>query len=256
MDELRAVVAEAEASGRDAYSGTAVVAGELANGRGRMGRSWYAPPGGLHLAVLLAPELAPERMGLYPLAAGVAAAEVARLYLPQARLKWINDVHVGGRKLCGLLAESYHSARHRQEYLLLGLGLNANVATFPNELDGLATSLSLELGRRLDIDLLCAQALHRLGLWLGLLHRHEQLVLEAEHSPEPPANPVVAAFRELTDTFGRRVLYRAGDGDPGAQATAVDIAEDGGLILELEGGARHTAHGGEILYLVGSADGQ
>ncbi len=250
MDEARALVSRLEAEGRDAYSGTVVVATELSGGRGRMGRTWFSPPGGLYLALLLAPELMSERSGLYPLAAGVAACQTVQDYLPQARLKWVNDVHVEGRKLCGLLAESFHSARRRQEYLLLGVGLNANIAEFPAELDGLATSLSLELGRQVDLDQLAARLLARLGQALALLHHHEQVLLEhgLSESPPPP-DPVIESFRALSDSFGRRVLYRLGDGDPGTRARAIDVAGDGGLILELAGGARHTAHSGEILYL-------
>lgn len=249
MEEARRLTSEAEAAGRDPYSGTVVVAGELLNGRGRMGRAWYSPPGGVYLALQLAPELPPGRMGLYPLAAGVAACTALRLHLPGARLKWVNDVIVSGRKLCGLLSESFHSPRHRQEYLLLGVGANANITAFPEELTGLATSLELELGRAVDIEALTASLLHHLGGWLALLHHHDQRLLEEEFAEAPPPNPVVAAFRRLTDSLGRRVLWRAGDGDPGTTARAIDVAEDGGLVLELAGGARHTAHGGEILYL-------
>ena len=214
-----------------------------------MGRSWYSPPGGLYLALLVAPETLPPHTQLYPLAAGLAACTTLRRYLPQARLKWINDVHVAGRKLCGCLAESFHSARFRQEYLLLGIGVNANIESFPPELDGQATSLALELGGPVDLDLLCARLINQLGLWLGLLHHFEARLLEAEHSETQPEDPLVAAFRALTDSLGRQVLYRAGEADAGRKALAVDIAEDGGLILELEGGLRHTAYGGEIVHL-------
>ncbi len=249
MDEARSLVARAESEGRDAYSGTVVIARELTGGRGRMGRTWYSPPGGLYLALLIAPEALPQRFGLYPLAAGVAACATLRHYLPQARLKWVNDVHVAGRKLCGLLAESYHSARFRQEYLLLGVGLNANITSFPAELDGLATSLALELGGEVDLDRLGARLIHQLGLYLGLIHHHDQRLLEEEFSDAAPPDPLLGAFRAMSDSRGRRVLYRAGEDDPGREAQALDVAEDGGLILELEGGLRHTARGGEIVYL-------
>ena len=249
MDEAKRLTNEAEAQGRDAYSGTVVVARELTEGRGRMGRTWFSPPGGIYLALLLSPELVGERMGLYPLAAGVAAATALRAYVPQARLKWVNDVHLEGRKMCGLLAESFFSARHHEPYLLLGVGANANITAFPAELGALATSLELELGRPVDLDRLCARLLRHLGLWLGLLHHHDQRLREEEFADQPPPNPVVAAFRALSDSFGRRVLYRSGDGDPGTEAKAIDVVEDGGLMLELDGGARHTAYGGEIIYL-------
>ncbi|MFH0808933.1 MAG: biotin--[acetyl-CoA-carboxylase] ligase [Pseudomonadota bacterium] len=249
MSEARSLVARREAEGRHAYSGTVVVARELTDGRGRMGRSWFGPPGGLYLALLLAPELVLERAGLYPLAAGVAACATLREYLPDARLKWVNDVHVGGRKICGLLAESFHSARYQEEYLLLGLGLNANIAGFPPELAGLATSLSLELQEDVDLDLLCARLLGRLGHYLALLHRYDQQCLEAELSAKTPRNPILDSFRALSDSVGRRVLYRMGDGDPGHEATVTGLADDGGLMLEDAGEACHIAHGGEILYL-------
>jgi BirA family biotin operon repressor/biotin-[acetyl-CoA-carboxylase] ligase len=254
MDEARALVARLEARGRDPYSGTIILARELTNGRGRMGRTWFGPPGGVYLALLVAPETMPERIGLYPLAAGLAACAAVREHLPEARLKWVNDVLSSGRKVCGLLAESFHSARHRQEYLLLGVGLNANISGFPPELDGLATSLCLELGRQVDLDRLTVRLITWLRFYIGLLHHHDQRLLEAGLAEglaggDAPTDPLLAAFRLVSDTFGRGVLYRGGDGDPGVRARAIDLADDGGLILEHEGGGRHTAHGGEILYL-------
>jgi BirA family biotin operon repressor/biotin-[acetyl-CoA-carboxylase] ligase len=83
---------------------TAVLADRQTGGRGREGRTWASPIGGLYLSVLLRPRFA--RAGLLPLAAGVAVAEAAGELGVRAELKWPNDVMASGRTLAGVLSEA------------------------------------------------------------------------------------------------------------------------------------------------------
>ena len=94
--------------------GTVVVADHQQAGRGRLGRSWEAPPGTALLASCVMPFLA-----LAPLAAGVAAAEACG---PQVRLKWPNDLLLEGRKLGGILVEA------SGDRCLVGIGINLSWA--------------------------------------------------------------------------------------------------------------------------------
>ncbi|HEX2703669.1 MAG TPA: biotin--[acetyl-CoA-carboxylase] ligase, partial [Solirubrobacteraceae bacterium] len=105
--------------------GTLVTAGEQTEGRGRDGRSWFAPPGSALLCSLVLRDVPP----LVPLRAGVAVAEVLA---SEAMLKWPNDILIDGRKVSGILVES----RPRESWAVVGIGINVAVplAELPDEL--------------------------------------------------------------------------------------------------------------------------
>ena len=99
----------------------AVLADEQTGGRGRQGRAWASPPGGLYISVLLRPPSAPA--SLIPLAAGVAVVEALRERGVSAELKWPNDVLARDRKLAGILTEA-SSSSSGLDWVVLGLGVN------------------------------------------------------------------------------------------------------------------------------------
>lgn len=127
-----------------APEGSLVVAARQTGGRGRLGRGWASPEGGLYLSLVLRPDEAMLRRLPATLLAGVAVAEAADRFLTGLRtdLKWPNDVHVGGKKLAGILGELSKDARGH----VLVLGVGVNVATrleqLPDDVRGLATSLA------------------------------------------------------------------------------------------------------------------
>ncbi len=130
--------------------GTTVIAEAQTGGRGRLGRSWFSPAGaGLYTSVVLRPPamLPPAR---YTLVAGVAIADALRAAtgLPVV-IKWPNDLLVGGRKVCGILAEA--SARDSAiPYVVVGFGINLRSVAFPPAIAEGATSIEAELGRAAD----------------------------------------------------------------------------------------------------------
>ncbi|NNF57766.1 MAG: biotin--[acetyl-CoA-carboxylase] ligase [Rhodothermaceae bacterium] len=141
-----------------APEGALVGADHQRAGRGRHGRQWTDAPGqGLLVSLVLRPTLVPDQLGLIPLAAGVAVAEVLEQTLSLApRLKWPNDVLLGERKVGGLLLEGHLTPPPGQDKthatgatFVLGLGLNVNQTDFPAEIADQATSLALEVGRPL-----------------------------------------------------------------------------------------------------------
>src|SRR4051812_18958939 len=135
-DELRA-----RATGPDAWPHLSAVAtdNQLA-GRGRLGRVWTAPPGGsLALSVLLRPDLPPEALGWLPLLSGLAVVRTLRGLGADASLKWPNDVLIGDRKVCGILAEMLPDGSG----VIVGIGVNLSLTE--DELPvPTATSLALE----------------------------------------------------------------------------------------------------------------
>lgn len=133
-------------SAAGAPEGAVVLAGRQTRGRGRLGRVWVAPEGGLWCSVVLRPRgQAPP--GLLSLAAGVAAAEaIERTTGMRAGLKWPNDVMLGGRKACGVLIEGVLGAA------VAGFGINVRVPLeqLPPDVAVGATSLHLQAGRPVD----------------------------------------------------------------------------------------------------------
>ena len=125
-----------EAAREGAPEGTVAVADEQTAGRGRLGRSWIAPPGAsLLVSTLVRPALAPEALSLVTMAAGLACiAAVRELGGIEAGLKWPNDVVVDDRKLAGILAEKDADA------VVVGMGCNVHWDTFPAELASIATA--------------------------------------------------------------------------------------------------------------------
>lgn len=126
-----------------APTGLVVVADHQTSGRGRLGRTWVAPPGAsLLVSLLLRPTVAPDRRHLLVMAAGLAMAEAVEAETGVvAGLKWPNDLLVGERKLAGILAEAAGDA------LVVGIGVNIEWHEVPAELTEIATACNLEGGR-------------------------------------------------------------------------------------------------------------
>ncbi|MDQ7781284.1 MAG: biotin--[acetyl-CoA-carboxylase] ligase [Desulfomonilaceae bacterium] len=134
--------------------GTAVMALDQTRGRGRVGRSWVTPRGkNVALSVILRPRLSPRDAVLLGLLASVAVAEaIEEMGVPEAQLKWPNDVLVYDRKVAGILSEGIVSGS-RMDFLIVGIGLNVNSteSDFPSDLRTPATSLLMCTGREWDL---------------------------------------------------------------------------------------------------------
>ena len=214
--------------------GRALRARSQTAGRGRLGRSWNAPPdSGLTLSVVLAGAewlaLAPR----IPLAAGVACADLlrARYDLPVG-LKWPNDLMVGSRKCGGILCEGVtNGGRLIGVVIGIGLNINADEGQLGAELAGRATSLFLETGRNeSDLDGLAAAI-------------RDAIVAAAEALSTSPPEHLLARWAALDAIRGRQVWF--GEGDGTTSGIAEGIAPDGGLLVRTEQGLR-TLHAGEV----------
>jgi BirA family biotin operon repressor/biotin-[acetyl-CoA-carboxylase] ligase len=200
-----------ELAGRGAPHGTLVTASEQSAGRGRQGRTWTAPANrALLFSVVLRD---PPR--LLPLAAGVAVAEVVGA---QARLKWPNDVHVGGRKVAGILVEG----RPQERWAVLGVGVNVALRPedFPPELEDSAATLGLEPGA---IEPVLVKLLAALERWL-----------------QAPADQVLEAVRARDALYGLAVRWADGQG----RADGID--PEGRLLVQTAAGGRVALDAGEV----------
>jgi BirA family biotin operon repressor/biotin-[acetyl-CoA-carboxylase] ligase len=204
-----------------APAGTTVTAAHQTGGRGRRGRSWWDAPGeSLLLSILLRPPgpvaQAPQLSLVAALAVADALGTAAAL---RARIRWPNDVLVDGRKISGILPEAVSGDGRVVGHVVLGLGINVNQTKFPAALAARSTSIRQLTGRPHE---------------LVPLRRDVLEALERRY-----ARWLAGGFAALRDecrqrscTLGERVR-----GDGGVQGLAVDITEDGALLVDTGGGA-------------------
>lgn len=221
-----ALVAERVRAG-DA-EGLVVVAEHQVAGRGRLDRTWVTPSrSSLTFSVLLRPHVPARRWPWIPLLGGYAVARACRDAGVDAALKWPNDVMVGDRKLCGLLAERIDDAA------VLGIGLNVSQTRDELPVEA-ATSLVLETGAAVD----------RTALLVSLLTtlRHQYAAWQAGDGSE-----LAAAYGRWCATVGQevRVELPAADAVTG-RATGID--PDGRLVLDADG-KRLVVGAGDVVHV-------
>ncbi len=193
--------------------GTVLFANRQTEGRGRLGRSFYSPSDcGLYMSVLLRPELPlGVAAGRVTTMAAVAVARaITRTSGLKPHIKWVNDLLLGDKKVCGILAEAAENA------IVLGIGVNVGKQTFPQELANIATTLYAH-GKRVDRNLLAAAILDELALL-------------------DPAKPqdYMPEYRALSATLGKEVRVLPHSGEV-YDAVALEITDDGALLVEKDG---------------------
>jgi BirA family transcriptional regulator, biotin operon repressor / biotin---[acetyl-CoA-carboxylase] ligase len=210
----------AELAEQGVAQGTVVIAEQQTAGRGRMGRQWHSPSGvNLYATTILRPTMPIAEVPRLSLVAGVAAAEALEMAAPGiVALKWPNDVWLNGRKAGGIIAEAVTDASHGLQCVLLGVGLNLNLAArdIPVELRDKATSVLVETGYPCD----------RTAIALTLLQRLNSRYMETERRGFAAVRPVWERYSALT---GRPVTVV--DGDSRITGTVTGIDEDGALML-------------------------
>ena len=214
--------------------GTLVVAESQYAGRGRLGRTWESPgKGGLYFSLVLRPSFAPSEAPRITLLAGVGVCRAINKFAQiRASIKWPNDILIRGRKLGGILTEMEAEAG-RVNYVVVGIGINVNtdISSFPQELRERATSILEESGRPLSRRALLGSILLELEtLWAGL-----QLT---------GFGPIHNAWKDLDITLGRRV--RVDKMGQILSGNAIDLDEEGSLILKAEDGSLHKISSGEL----------
>jgi BirA family transcriptional regulator, biotin operon repressor / biotin---[acetyl-CoA-carboxylase] ligase len=212
--------------------GALFVAESQTKGRGRRGNPWFGTPGESALfSVLLRPKVAVERASGLALVAGLAVRAAVELWLRAAGqnepvlVKWPNDVVIGDRKVCGILAES-QVRNAKVVAVVLGVGLNLGPGELPAELAETATSLSAWGARNLGVDTLVADV-------LAELEPRIELFLAGGES-------TVAELRAYDALVGRRVRVGA------AVGVAEGINRSGSLLLRDEKGALDIVLAGHV----------
>lgn len=258
MDQARRHIINLEEAGSSAASGTVILADTLIHSKGRFARTWHAPKGGLWGCVILADTFMPRARTLLPLTLGVACCEAVRdLGAPNAYVRWVNDVMISGKKLGGFLVESFCTPRYREEYHLLGFGININNSCFPETLTNTAVSLSHTLGHHVNLHDFTLSFLAKMTWNIGLLCYEEERDLhrncsgeDSENSEEQQDHLLLERWKNLSDTLGKRVLYGYDiQKKPQYKAKVTGIRPDGAIIMRLDDGNQIIEHSGELQYL-------
>ncbi len=210
--------------------GLAVIADFQSGGRGRLGRSFFSPEhSGVYLTVILRPDCTAEQAGMLTSLAAVAAARaVETVSGADVKIKWVNDLYLNGKKICGILTEAGQAPEGgRLDWAVVGIGINAGRMTFPEELRDTASSIGNETGTAPDRNRLIAEVLNELDALYGDLE----------------TGAFLAESRRRSNVIGRTVTVIGG----GRQypAKAVDIDSRGRLVVETEEG-RTCLDSGEV----------
>ncbi|MGP4024904.1 biotin--[acetyl-CoA-carboxylase] ligase [Actinomadura sp. 3N407] len=233
----------AERAGEGAPEGTVLVTELQTAGRGRLGRSWTAPPrSGLMFSVLLRPRVPVPMLGWAPLLTGVAVATAVRRMTAwsqegdgflsggdaavDARLKWPNDLLVGDRKLAGILTEKTGGG------LVVGVGLNVGLREDELPVPS-ATSLAIEGAPLSDRAPLLRAILREFATWY-----REWTALGGD----PETSGLRTAYKDLCATLGRQVRVEL-PGEETLTGTARDVDGSGRLVVSGTGGDRVVSAG-------------
>jgi BirA family biotin operon repressor/biotin-[acetyl-CoA-carboxylase] ligase len=123
-----------------AEEGLCIVARQQTAGRGRHGRTWVSEPdAGLYFSIVLRPKIETQFLPLITLMTGVAVRDTLGELGIDADIKWVNDLHVDGKKICGILAETTDTAKGLA--VIVGIGINIKSSNFPPEIADTATSI-------------------------------------------------------------------------------------------------------------------
>ena len=216
-----------------ARGGTVLIAEEQLTGRGRLGRTWQAPArSSLAVSVLLRPPAGtPTPWGWLSLLAGLAVADaVASTTGQQARVKWPNDVLLSGAKVAGVLAERVPTPAGHAAVIGIGVNVSQTAAELP-----VSTAASLWSGGAGPVD--------RTGLAIALL-----TALAERYGEWLGARPALfSSYRARSDTVGRRVRALL-PGDRTVTGTAVDVDDEGRLLVDTDGG-RVVVAAGDVVHL-------
>jgi BirA family biotin operon repressor/biotin-[acetyl-CoA-carboxylase] ligase len=210
-----------------------IIAERQSAGRGRRGNSWVSEPGNLFATLLMSPSCSPARVGELSFVAALAAGDAIGHYAPEAqvKLKWPNDVLLGGAKVAGILLEAVGPAATPQAMLAVGIGIN--LAHAPEGLAFPAISLGAATGHAPAAEDMLAMLAARWAAWYDLWTREGFA-------------PIRAAWRERAAGIGETVLARWG----GQEKLGMfeDLDETGALMLRDAGGHLIRINAGEVFW--------
>ena len=222
---------------KGAVSGTVVIADHQTGGKGRRGRSFASPSGaGIYMSYLFRPESGFDKISDLTSWTAVAVADaIKRAYGFEPQIKWVNDLLMNRKKICGILTEvSVEGESGLIDTCIIGIGVNVNESSFPPELSEIATSISIENGGRrfarpvLASEIICSMD-ELTGNW-------------------PDSSYYLERYRELNITAGSEITaypLKIENGS-GRSGTAIGINDDFSLRVRFRDGSVEDLKSGEV----------
>ncbi len=226
VDSTNKIAKEMALQGAEEYK--LVVARTQSAGRGRLGRKFFSYNGGLYLSLVLRPKIKPQDTILITTAAAVAAAEaIERFSKRKAQIKWVNDIYVDNKKVCGILTEGAFDAESGElQSVVLGVGINMLKCDFPEEIRDIADGL-------LDEKSLTSQQIAE--LIVDFCKSFMELYVNLE------AREFIRLYRERSWLTGKTVEYIK-DG-LSKKGKVLGIDDNAALVVESEGEELHLTSG-------------
>ena len=219
--------------------GYLVCADSQSSGRGRFGRAFFSPEhSGVYITYILRPDLPAERAVMITSMAAVAVARaIEGLCDVEVGIKWVNDLYIHGRKVCGILCEAGMDFESGTlDYVALGIGVNVARMVFPEELRDIATSIENECGQAVSRSRLIAEISNQLNMLY----------------PQLETGSFMAENKSRSIVIGRDVTVIRGD--TSYPARVLDIDEQGRLVLRTDSGVTRLGAGEISLRLNGRTD--
>lgn len=216
LEEIDSTNNKAKQIAFESQDGDVVVSETQHSGRGRRGREWHSPKGGIYISFILKPNISPERAPQITLLSSVALVETLNSMKSKmnAKIKWPNDILISGRKISGILTE-LSSDMEKINYVVVGIGINLN--TDLEELPEKAASLKVEMGQEISVK-----------LFLKSFFEHYDTVYQEYLNNG--IDQIIEKWKKNSDTLGKNVkiigINETYDG------LAKDIDENGALILK------------------------
>lgn len=215
-------------------NGTIILSEEQTLGKGRLGRQWCSPKGkGIWLSLILKPDLDPINASkITQIGAAALCKSFIEIGIPSF-IKWPNDIVINNRKVCGILTEM-NGELNRINYIILGIGINVNIDMddLPEELKDTASSLKIESGKTID----------RRKLVALILNNFEPLYNELLNQGH--INSSIDICRKNSILLNKQI--RIINKNSTKIAKALDLDNEGRLIVQLEDGTIDTIISGEV----------
>jgi len=205
---------------QNAPSRMVITADKQTAGRGRMGKNFHSPTGGLYFSVIIRPDLPLTAMMSITACTATAVHEALRNFEIQTEIKWVNDLFLNHRKICGILSEgSFNAELLKMDYLIIGIGINLHEdPELPEELKPIITDIETETGKNINRCQLLAEILKQMEKYFN----------------EMPERTYLKIYTENSCTLGHRVQT-----DTGLIGTAAGFTEEAGLIIKTDDGTEH-----------------
>ena len=219
----------------DAEMGTVIISEKQTKAKGRSGKSWESPLGGVWLSIIINPSVDYSKIPLITLATGVAVAKtLEKIGVENPEIKWPNDIMINGKKVCGILTEAV-TKLNTIENVIIGVGIDANlnVSDFPKELQEGTTTLKEELHKEGNENKL-------IQLFLEEFEKINELFNEKEYEV------ILKEWRKRSYSIGKIVEVRE-PFNTYYDAYVLGISKDGALIVEKIDGTLEKVISGECI---------